>query len=196
MKVMHSKSFITILRKAGGMLPLLFGLTGAVLGTAGFIASKSVPRIGVIRSDQLVYEYSGMKEAQDKYKGKREAWELEADSLDREFNAAVGKYKSEEQSLSASRRLERQQELALLQQSLTQHKSNLAEKAAKEDQELTEGVLSQINEFVENYGKEHGYDVVLGTDGTGNILHSDDYLDITDQVLDALNRSHRLADNR
>lgn len=185
-----------VLRKAYRALPLILGLVGAVFGTAGFIASNTTPKIGVIRSDKLVYEFSGMKEAQEKYKGKRESWELEADSLDREFNAAVERYKSEEPGLSVSQRQDKQRELALLQQSLTQHKTNLAEKAAEEDRELTEGVLSQINEFVEGYGKEHGYDVVLGTDGTGNILHSEDYLDITEEVLDALNRTHRLADNR
>lgn len=183
-------------RNVRGQLPLILGLTGGILGAIAFSYSLSMPKIGVVRIDALVYRYAGTKEAQKIYKDKYEVWEQEADSLDREFNAALEKYRADEKTLAEGQRKKRRKELELLQQSLTRYKSDLAEKAREEDRELTEAALGQINEFVEKYGKESGYDIILGINGTGNILHSTEYLDLTEDVIEALNRSYKLADNR
>jgi outer membrane protein len=43
---------------------------------------------------------------------------------------------------------------------------------------------------VEEYGKENGYDLILGTTTSGNILYGTEKKDITEQVLNALNNAY------
>ncbi|MGE3801224.1 MAG: OmpH family outer membrane protein [Candidatus Kapaibacterium sp.] len=175
-------------------IPLSVGILGLIFGLLGYINSQGNARIGVVRSDDLVYKYAGMVEAQGKYKGQFEVWEKEVDSLTSELKGEIELYEKSKSTMSQSDRTKREGELALLKQSLDQHKMNLSQKASEEDRELTEGVLNQINTFVEEYGREHGYDVIIGTGGSGNVLHAAEGLDITEDVLDELNKSYRVAE--
>ena len=51
-------------------------------------------------------------------------------------------------------------------------------------------MLAQVNAFVERYAKEHAYDVVLGTTDAGSLMYGGSELDITQEVLTALNEDH------
>ena len=153
--------------KIRSVIPSFLGVVGIVLGGLALVQSLSTPAIAVVHLNDLIFQYTGMKEAQETYKVKQESWEREADSLDQEFQEAINRYQGEKPKLSAVELHNRQREIGLLQQSLTEHKSKIAETAAMEDRELTEGVLVQITTFVEEYGKQHNYDVILGTNGAG-----------------------------
>ena len=55
---------------------------------------------------------------------------------------------------------------------------------------MTQGVLNQVNAFVEKYGKSHGYAMIFGTSNTGNILYADTIYDLTDTILAGLNKDY------
>jgi outer membrane protein len=57
---------------------------------------------------------------------------------------------------------------------------------------MTEGVLNQVNSFIEEYSKNKGYDLVIGTTTSGNLLYAREYMDITDEVLKALNENYHV----
>jgi len=44
---------------------------------------------------------------------------------------------------------------------------------------------------LEQYGKDNGYDLLLGTTDGGNVLYGTPALDITQEVLDALNETYQ-----
>jgi hypothetical protein len=45
-------------------------------------------------------------------------------------------------------------------------------------------VLDQINAFVEAYGEEEGYDMIVGTTQSGNLLYVCPALEITEEAWD------------
>ena len=55
---------------------------------------------------------------------------------------------------------------------------------------MTQGVLSQINSLAQQYGKEHGFDLILSTTQSGSILYGDDAIDLTKDLLATLNRNY------
>jgi Skp family chaperone for outer membrane proteins len=80
--------------------------------------------------------------------------------------------------------------IELKQEQLIKHKRTLEERSQEEEQKALEGVLSQINAFVEQYAKEKGYDIVFGTTADGSLLYGRHGMDITDEVLVELNKQH------
>jgi len=70
------------------------------------------------------------------------------------------------------------------------------EKEKKDETEMTQSVLNQVNSFVEQYGKEKGYDIVFGTTNSGNLLYAKESMDITKEVLEALNANYSSGENK
>jgi outer membrane protein len=57
--------------------------------------------------------------------------------------------------------------------------------------EYSSSVLKQINEYMQEYGKAHGYSYILGADGNGTIMFADTEKNITDEVLAYLNDRYK-----
>jgi outer membrane protein len=72
-----------------------------------------------------------------------------------------------------------------------QHQAAVAQQAQSEEAKLAEGVLNQINGFVETYARDRGYTLVLGTTQTGSLLYASDAVDITEEVLQGLNQAYQ-----
>jgi len=56
-------------------------------------------------------------------------------------------------------------------------------------QEFDDQILKRLNQYILEYGKKKGYDIILGT-GSGNVLHAKEGLDITLQVTDYANKKY------
>jgi outer membrane protein len=48
----------------------------------------------------------------------------------------------------------------------------------------------QINKYVEEYAKEKNYDVIFGGNGSGNLMYLDERLNITEDVLNYINKKY------
>lgn len=148
-------------------------------------------KIAYVRSTELVYGYLGMKEAGSKFQEKTQMWQANVDTLQRDYQSTLSAFTSEAARLSEKERMEREQYLAQQQQSLMQYTQAINSKMQEEDKKMTEGVLNQVNSFVEQYGKDHGYEIILGTTLSGSLLYGDNAIDITDEVLAALNKTYQ-----
>ena len=160
---------------------LLFILAGAALALASY-AVISKPKVAYVRSENLIYNYEGTREAKAQYQKKLSIWEANIDTLRQElrrFEAGLDKKQPAQM-----------EELALRQSQLQQYAQAIGQKAEDEDSKTMEAVLSQINAFTEQYGKEQGYDLILGTTSAGNLLYAPEALDITDELLKALNKEY------
>lgn len=56
--------------------------------------------------------------------------------------------------------------------------------------DYTAKIWNQLNQFVEDYGKENKYTFVFGANGQGNIMYADDKNNITVEVLDYVNNRY------
>lgn len=140
------------------------------------------PTIAYVRSHDLVYEYEGMKEAQIKYQQQIQTWQANIDTLQSDYKRSI-----------ASIDKTKDAEFLLQQQKihLEQYTRAVQSKAKEEDEKITQSVLNQINTFVEEYGKAHNYDIILGTTASGSILYGIEAMDITKEVLQALNKHYQ-----
>jgi len=189
MQTHSTTSNATYWRWAGiGMLMIL---TIQIISSA-FLYSRQ-QRIGFVRSSELVDGYLGMKEARNQYQNKSQKWQANVDTLEQDFKKTLHHFQYETSGLSVAERRKKEETLKQMQENLFQYTSSVRENARTEDEKLTQGVLNQINSFVQEYGKSQGFDVILGTTLSGSLLYGEEQLDITDQVLTALNRNYRPA---
>lgn len=132
------------------------------------------PRLAYVRSEVLVNEFVGMQEARQRFQEKQREWQVQLDTLRADYQRAEAAGGSSE-------------ELRRLAGNLQQYSNRVGQLAEEEDDRMTQAVLNQINAFVETYGEEKGYDLIVGTTQSGNLLYGRERLDITDELLEALN---------
>jgi outer membrane protein len=80
--------------------------------------------------------------------------------------------------------MQQQQELVTLRDKL---QANLVE----EEQVMNRQVMEYITKFLEENKSEYNYQFILGKSFGGVVLYSDSSLEITQRVLDALNKKYQ-----
>ncbi len=147
-------------------------------------------RIAFVRSGEIIYKYTGMKDAQQAFEEKVKIWQSNIDTLHSDFRYAVDEFSMTSSSLPVAEQHRRQEHIRKQEEELLQYRQAIEVKSQEEEKTMTQGVLNQINSFITEYGKEHSYDVILGTTMSGSVLYGDDALDITEDVLRELNRTY------
>lgn len=51
-------------------------------------------------------------------------------------------------------------------------------------------IWKQINQYVNEYGKENNYGILYGADGTGSLMYADSTLNISDKVIKYINKKY------
>jgi outer membrane protein len=165
--------------------------TISLLGVLTLILfSFSTPKIAYVETDKLLNEYQGMIEAKAAFQVKANQWQANIDTLKSELETAIKTYEAEKNALSQKIQQEREKELGLKQQQLAQYNQSISQQAEQEDEKLTEGVVTQVNAYIKEYGKDSGYKIILGANGSGSIVYGEDAMNITEDVLEGLNEEY------
>ena len=161
-----------------------------VIGFGTWLKMTS-PRVAVVRSALVVEGYEGMKEARSEYQRTVQAWQAHLDSLDQRYSLAIQAYEQEKKRLSAKENQSRQMALEHQRGELEKYQASLEQQAKTAEERMIQGSLNQINSYVEQLADQQGFNIVLGTTQSGNILYANDAVDITDEVLTGLNQHYR-----
>jgi len=149
------------------------------------------PRIAFVNTEKLVYEYEGMKEAHEMFQQKVSVWHSNVDTLRNSLENHSRLLEVDFKKLSENEKGKAVTKLRQEEERFVHYARSMSEKEEKEEERMTQSVLNQINSFVKDYGETHGYDLILGTTTSGNILYGGDSQDITQEVLKALNQYYR-----
>lgn len=147
-------------------------------------------KIGYVNSDRILSEFDEARQAQEKL-------DIEARRLEDEYRAMLARldslnreYERQQLIMSDARRLEKEQEINSLQQSIQEFQ---VEKLGPEGEiyqkqaELVGPVIDKINKVIQKIGKEEKYDYIFDT-VAGNILYAEPAHDLTDKVIYELTR--------
>jgi outer membrane protein len=170
---------------------LILVLISMLLSATVFFGNLMRKKIVYVRSQDLVYGYLGMKEAQREFQERSTLLRANIDTLQKDFQFALSSYTSEVGRLSKEQKSEREKYLRSQQENLISYSKSINENIKREDEKITEGVLNQINSYVEDYGKKNDYDIILGTTLSGSLLYGEESMDVTQEILDALNKNYK-----
>jgi outer membrane protein len=69
-------------------------------------------------------------------------------------------------------------------------KKNYEEDDYLSNEKYRSEIYAQINKYVEEYAQENRYDVIMGGNGSGNIMYLSKKVNITDEVLTYINKKY------
>ena len=169
-----------------GALALGYLLLAAVPASA-----QTMIRIGFVDSQRIFGEYKAAQEAQERFTREIQSWRTEADDRRRQVDALRNELKDQDPLLSEARRLEKE---TALQKAVSDYDRFVQDfwgpngKVQRLNDEMTREVISKVRDAVELLANRQSYDLVLDA-ADGNVIFGVKSLDLTQQVLDELNRS-------
>jgi outer membrane protein len=149
------------------------------------------PCLAYVRSHDLIEKYKGTIEARSKFEKRKADMTANVDSLRLDFERARNYYIDNAARMTAPQRMEQEKMLGQRQGQLMQYGQAIDQKVQEEDARMMQEVLNQVNSYVEEYAIKHGYDIVMGTTLSGSLLYGKKSLDVTDDLLEALNNHYQ-----
>lgn len=150
-----------------------------------FDKKESIVYVDAIK---LVNGYKGMQAARQEFEQKTAAWQANLDTLKNELEGKIKEYQATQSKLSAKEKALTEELLQTKQDQFINYQNIITEKIQKEDQELTTKVLGKVNDYIKKYGEEKGYAIIMAATQYGNIVYAEKGKDITEQVLEGLNK--------
>ena len=151
-------------------------------------------KIVYINTDTLLRNYTLSVELNEAFLKKQEERNTElnikAKDLDRQAREFQRKLENNG-FISAERAEAARQDLLEKNQKLQQLQQEMTEKMMKEQSELNKKLFESITNFLVEYNKEKGYEIVLSTVVAGNVLYAADGFDITQDVVKRLNEQYK-----
>lgn len=154
------------------------------------VVSPTGAKIGFIHTDSLLENYKMIKDLEDQLIQERlelegqfqaEYQKLEKDYQDAQRGAA--QLSPEALQILQRRLQEKEQQLAMTQR-------QMENQLLTSESEKNDLYFSKIRTFVDSFGIANGYQIIYNYNGVGNVLFIDSAYDITNVVVDALNKAY------
>jgi outer membrane protein len=171
--------------------PVLFtGLTIAIAALILFSFSfLSSPKIAYVDSGKLMTGYKAMIMAKAEFEKKQATWKANVDSLTNDVKESITKYNKAAATGTENERKMAKELIGGKQKQLYEYQQAVQQNASQEEQRLTQNVLATVNAYLLRYGKKNNYKLILIAAG-GNIAYADDDMDITDKIVEELNKEY------
>ncbi len=153
---------------------------------------SSAEKIVYVNADTLLEKYEYFKDIRTSLEAKAQKAQADLQSRSNAFQREVADYQQKAPTMSAADRQSTEERLARKQDELARHNQNASASFAQEEASENEKLYSKITDYLKKHSKANGYKLVL-TYSTSNpaVLYADESLEITDEVLAALNAEYK-----
>jgi outer membrane protein len=150
-------------------------------------------RIVYVNAERLNEEYEFISEKYEELE--KEQMRIE-NQIDRKMRAAEDRYRELEgqaPTMTPSQLEQAQMELQGLQQDIAQFQEKATSDFRRKEAKAQEDFFKNIRSFLKEYNADGRYDYILTYQVGGQILLTNEMLDISQEVIDGLNQKHRGA---
>jgi outer membrane protein len=154
---------------------------------------KGTARIVYINLDSLQEKYEYVKKLNNDLEYKTNADRARMEGKAKQFQDEYIKFQQEVQSgaVTEEQAYGKQQELQKKQQELEQMEQRLTKEYTEQAKKAQETYINTLNEFLKRKSKEHNYAFVLGYLRGGQVVFANDSLNITNIVVEGLNKEYK-----
>ncbi|WP_298140182.1 OmpH family outer membrane protein [Flavobacterium sp.] len=171
-------------------LPLILSAVAILLAALSFYFAKSSSELVYVDVNKLIEGYKKTKIAKAEFDKKANTMKGNIDSLMTGWQKELQNYEKERASLSPKELQLKQELLQNKQQQINGYQEAIQKQIEEEDKKISQTVINDINDYVKEYGKKHGYKIIFGASGGGNIMYADESSDLTEVVLKGLNSEY------
>lgn len=161
--------------------------SSAVVSSSNVVEEKIV----YINSDSLSEKYEYFKDIRTKLEAKVKKAQSDLQSKGQAFQREVADYQQKAATMSATDRQATEEKLARKQDELGRLDQNASASLAQDESTEFNNVYNTITEYLKKHAEEKGYTLVLTySKSNPTVLYADSKLDITKQVIEALNTEY------
>ncbi|MDO6761763.1 OmpH family outer membrane protein [Tamlana sp. 2_MG-2023] len=168
---------------------LVYIVLFVLIGYLFFIRSKN-KEVAIVNAQTVLENYQGFREAQDLYELKTQEMSKTFDKQKSTYESKSNELKILTEKLSEKEFKIREKELEILKAKTFQLGKSIENKAIEQEEILLQGVYNKVNGFIERYAKNNGIDLISGVTTSGNVLYASEAIDITDKIIQGLNKEY------
>ncbi len=165
-----------------------------ILTKIGGSAKSSRLPIAYVNVDSLLTHYDLAKDLNETLLRKQENSRASLTEKGRMLQGEMAEFQKKVENnafLSRERAESEQQRLLKKQQELQQLDQHLSTALMAEQQKMNERLRDSVNAFLKEYNKTKGYHMILSNTAFDNVLYAEDSYNITDEVIDLLNKRYQ-----
>jgi outer membrane protein len=144
------------------------------------------PRLGFIVIQQVFEGFSMKKEYENKFTAVKNARLKILDSLQLQLKLVANKLDQQNEKKQEDI-LEFKNGRDIFMQRKEQFENDNATLSAQYDQEI----LTQLNQYVKDFGEKNGYTYIFGNDGNGSLMYAEADNDLTKQIIEYVNGRYK-----
>lgn len=149
--------------------------------------------VAYVNVDSLLMNYNFAKDLNEALMRTEESSRASLVQKERQLNAAAQEFQRKLQNnafLSQERAEQEQQRILRMQQEYQQMAERLSQEFALEQQKLNMELSDTVKVRLKEFNKDKGYQMIYSNTSSDNILFADDKYNITDQVIEFLNKKY------
>ncbi len=187
---------------------IIIAIAVAVLYVLHFTANKSQAPVFINASDSTIMSMPGINavyvngdsllENYDYFKNAKKQFEAKTLKTEKEIQAKTSvleleftNYQKMASSMSPEQRARTEESLMRKEQEIRLFSENAANKLQEEQSKFNEQLFDKVSKYLKEHSKEKSYKVVFNFTKGAGILYADDSLNITNEVLEGLNKEHK-----
>jgi outer membrane protein len=143
-----------------------------------------------VNSDSLLDNYEFFKDIKARMESKEDSIDNLLQSQASRLENEIVAYQKEAPGMSDQQRMVKEEELMKKQQALGDQRKQMISALDDEQAMLNDSLYTKLQEFMKEYNKEKNYSFILGFQRGGGILHANDSLNITNEVVKGLNERY------
>jgi outer membrane protein len=154
---------------------------------------SSAQGIAYINIDSVIFKFDMFLDRRNDLMSKQKSAEAELNSKGTQYQKDVKDYqdKANKGLITRATAAQIEQSLGQQQQELVSLRDKLQSNLVDEEQVMNRQILEYITKFLEENRADYNYQYVLGKSFGSVVLYSDDSQDITQKVLDAINKKYK-----
>jgi outer membrane protein len=160
---------------------------------SGPVTESPAQGIAYINIDTVIFRFDMFHDKREDLLAKQKNAEAELNSKGTQYEKGARDYQEKVQKGLVTRATAQEMEQALLQQQqeLVGLRDKLQSNLMEEEQVMNRQILEYITKFLEENKSEYSYQYIFGKSFGSVILYGDSGLDITQKVLDAINKKYQ-----
>ncbi len=152
--------------------------------------SGTIPQIAYVNSDTLLANYAFFQTKRVELEKKAEDLQKEYENRARGLQNEISNFQQNAGTMTMNQARAVEEDLRKKQQNLMQYQQNLSGQLMEEEGKVNDDLYERVSEFLEDYGKNEDFKLVLTYTKNSGVLYADDSLDITQQVVEGLNQEY------
>ncbi|MBK8881033.1 MAG: OmpH family outer membrane protein [Bacteroidales bacterium] len=161
--------------------------------STGPVSSSTAQGMAYINIDSVVFKFDMFRDKREDLLSKQKNAEAELNSKGSQYEKGARDYQEKVSKGLVTRATAAEMEQALMQQQqeLVGLRDKLQSNIMEEEQVMNRQIIEYITRFLEENKAEYNYQYIFGKSFGSVILYSDNTLDITQKVLDAINKKYQ-----